>query len=31
MQILVYIGGILVLVTFGVMLTRETEPQEVAS
>jgi NADH-quinone oxidoreductase subunit J len=31
MQILVYIGGVLVLITFGVMLTREEEPQEVAS
>jgi NADH-quinone oxidoreductase subunit J len=31
MQILVYVGGVLVLITFGVMLTREEEPQEVAS
>ena len=30
MQILVYIGGVLVLITFGVMLTRreETEPEQ---
>jgi NADH-quinone oxidoreductase subunit J len=28
MQILVYIGGVLVLITFGVMLTRRNEPTE---
>lgn len=30
MQVLVYIGGVLVLITFGVMLTRreETEPEQ---
>jgi len=31
MQILVYVGGVLVLITFGVMLTRDGDPQEVAS
>jgi NADH-quinone oxidoreductase subunit J len=30
MQVLVYIGGVLVLITFGVMLTRR-DPQEVAT
>lgn len=28
-QILVYIGGVLILITFGVMLTREDDPQGV--
>jgi NADH-quinone oxidoreductase subunit J len=28
MQILVYIGGVLILIAFGVMLTRRDEPQE---
>jgi len=28
MQVLVYIGGVLILITFGVMLTRRKEPQE---
>jgi NADH-quinone oxidoreductase subunit J len=27
MQILVYVGGVLILITFAVMLTRETEPE----
>ena len=27
MQILVYIGGVLILITFGVMLTRKDEPE----
>ena len=27
MQILVYIGGVLILITFGVMLTRRDEPE----
>lgn len=27
-QILVYIGGVLILIAFGVMLTREDEPME---
>ena len=26
-QVLVYVGGVLILVTFGVMLTREEEPE----
>lgn len=29
MQVLVYIGGVLILITFGVMLTRSEEPEEV--
>lgn len=29
MQILVYVGGVLVLITFAVMLTRRDEPTEV--
>lgn len=29
-QVLVYIGGVLILVTFGVMLTRRDEPDEFA-
>lgn len=31
MQILVYVGGILILITFAVMLTRTDEPTEVPS
>lgn len=31
MQILVYVGGILILITFAVMLTRTDEPKEVPS
>ena len=27
MQVLVYIGGVLILITFGVMLTRREEPE----
>jgi len=27
MQILVYVGGVLILITFAVMFTRETEPE----
>jgi NADH-quinone oxidoreductase subunit J len=27
MQILVYVGGVLILITFAVMLTRPTEPE----
>ncbi|GAB3411643.1 NADH-quinone oxidoreductase subunit J [Haloparvum alkalitolerans] len=27
MQILVYVGGVLILITFAVMLTRSTEPE----
>ena len=30
MQVLVYVGGVLVLITFAVMLTREQQPREVA-
>ncbi|WP_138797208.1 NADH-quinone oxidoreductase subunit J [Halostella sp. PRR32] len=30
MQVLVYVGGVLILITFAVMLTREPGPQEVA-
>lgn len=30
-QILVYIGGVLILITFAVMLTRTDSPQEVQS
>jgi len=29
MQVLVYVGGVLILVTFAVMFTRETDAQEV--
>ena len=29
MQVLVYIGGVLILITFGVMLTKEDSPTEV--
>jgi NADH-quinone oxidoreductase subunit J len=28
MQVLVYVGGVLILVTFAVMLTRETTPED---
>jgi NADH-quinone oxidoreductase subunit J len=28
MQILVYVGGVLILITFAVMLTREQQPEE---
>ena len=28
MQVLVYVGGVLILITFAVMLTRETETSE---
>ena len=31
MQVLVYIGGVLVLITFGVMLTRESDTEETGS
>lgn len=31
MQILVYVGGVLVLITFAVMLVREEETEEVAA
>jgi NADH-quinone oxidoreductase subunit J len=31
MQVLVYIGGVLVLITFGVMLTRESDTEEPGS
>ncbi|PSQ50643.1 short chain dehydrogenase [Halobacteriales archaeon SW_7_65_23] len=31
MQVLVYIGGVLILITFGVMLTRREEPEEVGA
>jgi NADH-quinone oxidoreductase subunit J len=31
MQILVYIGGVLVLITFGVMLTRRTDTEGVGA
>lgn len=31
MQILVYVGGVLILITFAVMLTRIDEPKEAAS
>jgi NADH:ubiquinone oxidoreductase subunit 6 (subunit J) len=27
MQILVYVGGVLILITFAVMLTRQAEPE----
>ncbi|NHN49519.1 NADH-quinone oxidoreductase subunit J [Halostella sp. JP-L12] len=30
MQVLVYVGGVLILITFAVMLTREQQPREVA-
>lgn len=29
-QILVYVGGVLILITFAVMLVRQDEPEEVA-
>ena len=31
MQILVYVGGVLILITFAVMLTRVDDPKEVVS
>ena len=31
MQVLVYVGGVLILITFAVMLTRETTDPEVES
>ena len=31
MQILVYVGGVLILITFAVMLTRTDDPQEAVS
>jgi NADH-quinone oxidoreductase subunit J len=31
MQILVYVGGVLILITFAVLLTRTDEPKEVPS
>lgn len=31
MQVLVYVGGVLILITFAVMLVRQDEPEEVAA
>ena len=31
MQILVYVGGVLILITFAVMLTRESDTEEVVA
>lgn len=31
MQVLVYVGGVLILITFAVMLVRKDEPEEVAA